>query len=83
MCSYKHSDVHTIPLVIISRGYVRDSAVCGIYITRHIIIDVHHWNSAFQLTTFVYMFLKVHITIHRLSYVHKTAHRNDKPLAGG
>ena len=58
MCSYKHSDVHTIPLVIISGGYVRDGAVSGIYITRYIIIDVHHWNSAFQLTTFVYMFYR-------------------------
>ena len=46
-----------IPLLIISSVYVRDGAVCGIYITKHIIIDVHHWNSTFQLTASVYTFI--------------------------
>ena len=58
------------PLLIISGGYVRDGAVCGIYITKHIVIDVHHWNSTFQLTASVY------VVLHRLSYVHETAHIN-------
>ena len=44
--------IHTIPLLIISGVY--DSAVCVIYITKHFIIDVHHWNSTFQLTASVY-----------------------------
>ena len=59
--------IHTIPLLIISGVYVRDGAVYVIYITKHIIIDVHHWNSTFQLTASVYAVL------HRLLYVHKTA----------
>ena len=46
--------IHTIPLLIISGVYVKDSAVCVIYITKHIIIDVHHWNSTFHLTASVY-----------------------------
>ena len=57
---------HTIPLLIISGVYVRDSAVCAIYIAKHMVIDVHHWNSTFQLTA------SVHTVLHRL-YVHKTA----------
>ena len=66
---------YTIPLLIFSGGYVRDGAVCGIYITKHIIIDVHHRNSTFQLTAFVYMFYRyIYITIHRLYHVHMTAH---------
>ena len=53
VCSYMIWNVHCIPLLIISGEYIiTDSAVCGIYITRHIIIDVHHWNSTFQLTAF-------------------------------
>ena len=51
--------IHTILLLIISGGYVRDSTVCGIFITKQIIIDVHHWNS---------------MVLHRLSYVHETVH---------
>ena len=49
--------IHTMPLLIINGVYVRDSAVCGICTTRHIVIDVHHWNSTFQLTASVYTFL--------------------------
>ena len=55
VCVFIHTVQYAlyIPLLIISREYIiTDSAVCGIYITRHIIIDVHHWNSTFQLTAF-------------------------------
>ena len=55
-----------IPLLIVSGVYVRDSAVCGIYITKHIIIDVHHWNSTFQLTAFGYTISYVHMTAHSI-----------------
>ena len=47
---------HTLlPLLIISGVHVIDSAVCGIYITMHIVIDVQHWNSTFQLTASVFI----------------------------
>ena len=44
--------------------------MCDLY--YHIIIDVHHWNTTFQLTASVYTVLD------RLSYVHKTAHSIDE-----